>query len=321
MLVALVVAGALVGLTLNPVQAEVVDRIVAIVNNDIITLFELDQSLEPFIERVKMAQYPPAVERQVIFKLRQDVLNQLIDQKLTEQQIRRTRTEVSVAEIDQAIERFKEINYYTDEELRALIATEGITMAQYRENIKEQLLQTKLVNYEIKSRIVITQEDIQAYYEEHRDEYQGETQYHLRNIVMRVPEMASESEKQAVRTKMEDVLARLQAGEAFAELARQFSESPLAAKGGDLGLLDLGVISPQLQTALKGVPPGAFTPIIETDQGFQIFKIEDIVVAEGKPLEDVAEEIESKLFASVVEQRFRTWLEELRQKSHIKIIQ
>ena len=98
------------------------------------------------------------------------------------------------------------------------------------------------------------------------------------------------------------------------------SESELATEGGDLGFFKLESLSPQLQEALKEVSVGGFTPILETDQGYQIFYVQALEVTPGKALKEVAPEIQEKLYAEVVDKKFKSWLEDLRKRSHIKIV-
>jgi len=309
------------GAALQSWSTEIVDRIVAVVNNDIVTLRELDLKILPFEEKILNMQYPAKKEREMLNKVRAEMLNQLVDEKLTDQEIKRYRIEVSEKEIDAAVERIQKMNYFTDEEMQAALANEGLTMEAYREGIKTQMLRANLVNYRIKSKIVITDEDVKTYYNEHIKEYAGETKYHLRNIIMKISTYADDAEKMAVKAKMEMVLDKLKAGEAFVTMAAIYSESSLAQKGGDLGLFRLEDVSPQLQEALKDLGPGEYTPVLDTDQGYQLFYVQDIVQSEGKTLEAMHQEIENKLFNEIVEQKFQTWLEDLRAESHIRIFE
>ncbi len=301
-------------------EVELVDRIVAVVNNEIISLFELEQVFEPYAEKVKAFGYSPEEEQKMLFKVREDILNQLIDQKLTSQEIRQSRITVSGKEIDSTIERIKESNSYTDETLRELLAKEGLTMEGYRERMKEQILRGKLVSLEVKSKVVLTKEDIKAYYEKHGEAYRGGRKYHLRNILMEIPDSADEEQKLEVNRKMEAVLTQLEAGESFEEVAREVSQSSSAAEGGNLGILDEDVLSLQIREAVNALKAGEFTPILDTDLGYQIFFVEEIKQAEGKSLEEASSEIEQKLYNEVVNQKFLSWLEELRKRSHIKIV-
>ncbi|MDF1591091.1 MAG: SurA N-terminal domain-containing protein [Desulfobacterales bacterium] len=301
--------------------AEIVDRIVAVVNDDIITLNDLDHALKPYMSQIKSMGYTAETGSDVPAKLRKDILNRLIDQKLTDQEIKKARLAVSEAEVDSAVERIKEKNLYSDADFRKALAEEGLSLEEFRKNMKEQILRSRLVNREVKSKIVVTEQDVKAYYEAHSEEFGREQTYHLRNIIMRLPRMAGEAEKQDALKRMAGVLEKLNNGESFEHLARQYSESNLSAEGGDLGFFKLEALSPQLQEALKDLDAGNFTPVIETDQGFQIFYIQEIRKAPGKPLTEVAAEIQEKLYNEIVEKKFNQWLGELRNRSHIKVIE
>ena len=301
--------------------AEIVDRIVAVVNDDIITLFELNRAIKPYEDKIHALGYSEEKERRMLFKVREGVLNQLIDKKIEDQQIKRSNIEISEEQIDQAIERIKEKNYFTDEDLRLALAKDGLTMETYRNKIKEELLRTRLISLEVKSKIVITEEDIAAYYEKHLDMYGGKQKYHLRNILITIPTFADENEKLEIRAKIDEILNELNAGESFETMARDYSESSTAPEGGDLGLFELDSLSPQLQKTIKGMKSGEFTPVLETDQGYQIFFLQEILKTPGKSLEDVSPEIQRILFEENADKKYQEWIEGLRKQSAIKIIQ
>lgn len=298
-------------------SAEVVDRIVAVVNDDIITLSELNQFVKPYADKIKTLGYPLEKERKMLFKMRDDILSQLIDQKLTDQEIKRFKISVSEKEIDATVERIKEINYYTDEELRQELVRQGLNMEEYRKSIKEQILRAKLVNREIKSKVVITKQDVKSYYEAHSDKYYGEKKYRFQNIIMKVPPFTDEAKKFSIQKRMQAVLAKLKAGQPFEEMAKSYSESSGSC---ELGLFTINELSPQLQEAIKGLGAGEFTSVLDTDYGYQIFYISEIVDRPGKSLEEVTAEIEEKLFREIVDKKFRSWLDDLHKKSHIKTI-
>ena len=306
-------------ITENP-GAELVDRIVAVVNNDIISFQELNRITKPYVENIKKNRYSSEKEQKMLFEIRRKVLNQLIDQKLTDQELKRHNITVSKRELNRSIERIKEMNLITDEELRSELASQGLTLEEYLERTKEQLLRRKLINREITSKIVITQEDVKAYYDSHRDAFAGEKNYHLRNIIMTVSPLASDTEKQTVSKSMENVLEKLEQGEDFAKLAKIYSQSSIASEGGDLGFFRLDEITPLLRSELEGLKAGEYTAIIDTEMGYQIFFVEEVVEKPGKSLEDAAPEITEKLYNEIVDQNYQDWLENLRTRSHIKII-
>ncbi len=300
--------------------AEVLDRIVAVVNEEIILLSDLNERMEPYAQRIRQQGFDLEKERQMLFKVREEILNRLVDEKLTDQEIKRNDIQVGEAEIDSTIERIKAANYFTDEDLRRFLEQDQMTMEQYRAKIKEQVLRTRLVNYQVKSKIVITEEEIQAYYDNHPEVYGGKLHYQLSNILMRASDLAADDEKQAIKQRMQQLRSQIETGESFAELARRFSQSPSALDGGKLGEFMKETLSPQIQEAIEGLKPGQATAVLDTDQGFQLFYVDAINRVEGKSLASVRAEIHQKLFAEVVDKKFLSWLEDLRSQSHIKII-
>ena len=301
-------------------DAVVVDRIVAVVNSDLITLFDLNQTFRPYEANIKALGYAPEKERETLFKLRSDLLNQLIERKLTDQVIKKNNIEVSEQEIDDGIERLKEARSLTDEDLRAGLSQQGLTIEEFRKNIKQQLLRHNLVNREIKSKIVITEDEIKVYYDAHREKYAGELKYHLWNMFVRIPEYTDESSKRHALEKMEAVITQLKQGRSFESLAAYDPASPMAPKGADLGLFKLDELSAELRKAVSGMKAGEFSPILKTDMGYQIIYVQKIVETESKSVDAVKAEIHETLYNETADNMFQTWLKDLRKRSHIKII-
>jgi peptidyl-prolyl cis-trans isomerase SurA len=302
-------------------QLETVDRIVAVVNEEIITLYDLNRVFEPYANKVKALQYSKDEERQMLFKVRSDLLKELVDRKLADQEIKRNKLVVTDEEIDSTIERLKSSRSFTDEELRAGLAEQGLTIEDYRKELKEQLLRSRLINIEVKSKIVITDENIQAYYDSHREKYVGEQKFHLWNIYIVLSQFAQDSEKRAALKNMESILAKLNQGEPFQELIRADFIASLGAKGGDLGLFLIKELSPQLQKVVENMKAGEFSAIIDMNKGYQVLYVEKIIEATSKSVEEVRGEIEDILFKELINDKYQEWLEDLRRRSHIKIIQ
>ena len=302
-------------------SAELVDRIVVVVNDKIIALSELNDLLKPYQNKIDAMGQNSAKEGQVLYTLREKMLNQLINDKLTDEEVARYEMKVTEEEIDNAIERIKSANYHTDEDFREILASEGLTVEEYRNDLKGQILRSRVVDYEVRSKVVITKEDILLYYEANLEKYTGKKRYHLRNILMRPSSFADEETRQELLGKMEDILVQLKKGESFSDLARLYSQSQFAEEGGDIGFFNFDDLSPKINDALKGLKAGESTVVLNTEQGFQIFYIEAIEDAPGKSLEEVSEEIEKMLYTEKINKRFKVWVEGMRAKSHIKIIQ
>ncbi len=301
----------------SPARAEVVDRILAVVNDDIVTQYEFNEAVKPYEARIRSLGYSADKERQVLSKVREEVLNQLIDEKLADQEIQRFKLSVSEKEMENAIERFKAANNLTEEGFREALKEEDLSFEEYRKRIREQILRSKLVTRQVKSKIVITQEEVRAYYESHPERYGAKKRLRLRHILLRRP--STDEGKEKKRTQMNQILDALKKGKPFADMARNHSEV-LAEEGGQLGLFEIDELSEALQGALKGKGSGEFTDIVETDQGFQIVYIEEIVEVPAKELGKVSAEIEEALYQEQVKSRYDAWLSELKTRSIVKRI-
>lgn len=308
-------------MAITAANGELVDRIVAIVNDDMILLSDLENAEHSYRQRMIQSGYSQAQQDMALKEHRPQILEQLITQKITDQQVLRLKIQVSDSEIDAAIERIKEINNLTDERLRHKIELDGMTYDAFRKEITDQLQRSKLVNREVKSKIVITDEDVNAYYEKNRDQYSSRTTYHLRHILIRHRQDEGPDKQKGALALAQRIYQRLKDGEDFAQLAKVYSEAKSADQGGDLGAFDLRLLAEPIQKALDGREKGAFTEVVDTDQGFQIFYIEDVTERGGKSMEKVKAEIQEKLYAEIVDQKFKDWLTSLREHSHIQIIE
>ena len=297
-------------------QAEVVDRIVAVVNGDIITLYDLNRAFKPYEENIKALKYEPEKERQTLFQVRKDILSQLIDSQLADQKIKREQIEVSQKEIDTTIERMKEARSFTDEQLREGLAAQGLTMEEYRKEIESQILRTKLVNREVKSKIVITKEDIKAYYDRHQEKYAGEKKYYLWNIFIK----ASDYEKEDALKAIKSVESRLKQGSAFETMVKELNAIASAVKGTDLGLYRHDELSKELRKVVDELKGGEFSEVLDTNFGYQMIYVQKIEDSPAKPLEAVESEIQQILYNEFVDNKYQEWLEDLRTRSHIQVI-
>lgn len=304
----------------DSVRCEMVDRIVAIVNDDIILQSDMEKAMTPIREQLHQSGYSTMQQNIALADQQPYVLEQLITETLTDQQVKRFQIEISEKDINRTIKRIIEMNDLTQEQFLKKLAMDDMSYDEFKSEIKEKLLRTKLVNIQVNSKIVITEEDARAYYNKNSDQYSGQTKYHLRRILIRPDFKEKASGGQNGRQRIERIYERLKAGESFTQLATVYSEDKFAASGGDLGSYEVRLLSADIQRAIDGLQAGQFSPIIENEQGYQIIYIEDIVNAGGKSFEDVKTEIQDKLYAEIVDQKFQSWLKDLRDQAHVQII-
>lgn len=297
-------------------QSRIVDRIVAVVNDEIIVFQDLNRMLDPIVENMKRSGQPPEKVSEFIYEKRKQLLEHLIDQKLILQDSKQYTVTVEEKEVDSAIERMKASNQLTDESLREALKNQGTTLEEFRNSFREQILLNRMEHIEVKSKIVVTKEDVKAYYDAHPEQYQGNRQYRLRHLMI----AATPSDKEAARQRIESARTALAAGTPFIEVVRQYADPSFADRDGELGLFLLDDLSPRLKAMVEKLTVGQNTPIIESDQGYQIINLEEILQTGATPLETVAADIEETLMKEAFRKKKQDWLEGLRKRAHIKII-
>jgi peptidyl-prolyl cis-trans isomerase SurA len=301
-------------------EAAVVDRIVAVVNEDVITLYDIEILARPLVQNVKTQRLSPEREQQTLAQLRSEMLNNLIDTKLTEQEVKRYNITIADEEIDNYIRQVKQRRATSDEQLRGMLAEQGMSLEDYRKEVKLQLQRTKLVNREVRSKVVVTEAEIKSYYEKNKNKYASGTQYHLWNLFVRLPAQAPDANRAEARAMLEKVLAELGRGRSFPEIVRRTIERPSDLQGADLGLFRVEELTPQLRDAVQELKAGQHSDIVETDFGYQIVFVQEVRQTTSRPLAQVEAEIQDILFRERVDQRFSSWLDDLRKRSHIKIM-
>lgn len=291
--------------------AELVDRIAATVNEDIIMLSEVEEALKAYSQKILAMGYEAEKERSLLARARRDVIEQLISQRLTDQQVKRLNMSVTEKDVDKTIDRILESNSITRDQLNDFLAKEGATPEAYRKQIKDQLLRSKLVNIEVKSKILVTRDEIEAHYRRNIEKYGGTARIHLRTLLIRVPEGAAPEKKQAAKQQMEAIAKALQDGKA--------PETPEVERI-DLGWFNVPELSPRIQDMVKGLKAGQFTGVLDVEQGFQVILVDELEEQAGGGLDKVSAQIEEDLYRAKVDEKFTNWLNELRQRSHIKIL-
>ena len=300
------------------VSAEILNRVVAIVNDDVITLYELNQRIRAMTGRTAEELRDKDEERYL--EARRKILQFMIDEKCTQEKIQEMGIKIPPEQIDARIEAIKKRNRWTHEDLLAKLKQEGITNEEFRENIKTDLERAELINYQVKSKIIIREEQITQYYEEHKKDFSSEEIVHLAGIFLIQRNPKDEEESRRLKAKGEDILARLKNGEDFAELTKKFSQGPGADEGGDLGTFKADQLEPELRKAVAGIEEGGFTDLIIKANGIQILKLIKRQKAEARLLEEVKETIYATLYKQEVNRRYEAWIQELRKETYTKII-
>jgi peptidyl-prolyl cis-trans isomerase SurA len=301
-----------------------VDRVVAVVNDDVILQTELEKAGGEYFERIRM-KAPAGEVESAIEKARGEVLSSLIDNMIVKQKAAELGITVEEAEIDNAIAQILSDNNATLEEFRKELDKVNVSMQDYRDNLRNQISQSRLVGQQVRSRIVIVEEDIREYYEKEYTQEKGESGYYILQIGFNWKNLVTLDgvSQEEAREKAEAIRARVLAGESFGELARSYSDFPSATDGGNLGLIKKDEMAAYMRDAILSMHPGDISPIIETGSTFQFFKLlssreGDLVVK--APYESVKDEIREILYRQEMEKDYKAWVENLREQAYIKIL-
>lgn len=293
--------------------AAIVDRIVAQVNNEIITLSELEQAMKYF-----QALEPgnPAARSSEAF--RRQVLEMLIDRKLAKEEAKRLGITASDKEINQNLEDIKRRNgFANDEALAKALAKEGMTLEQLRQQIAEQIQQDRLMYATVKGKVKVSEADIRRFYELHYREADNRLRIKVLNLPF--PPRADADQQEKVRQLAERLLEAARRGENFDRLLQEYNQPMAGVPGGDLGYVRQTDVDPQFFAFLARLRPGEVAAV-RTPHGFQLIKLVDARIGKAKTLEEARPEIERLLERSELQKAFSEYLKGVRQKALIKIM-
>jgi parvulin-like peptidyl-prolyl isomerase len=218
------------------------------------------------------------------------------------------------------MERLKEENQVSDAQLQDLLQSRGMTLASYRKQIQESLLVSKVVNVEVRSRLVILETELQEAYEQRQSQYRVAGELTVSHILFLVPEGAAAEQEERAKAKAARVLQQLRSGSDFTALAREHSEGPSAEGNGLLGTFRTGELLPGFEEAVAGLQPGEISDLVRTQVGWHIIRLESRKDGGHRPFEEVREELRAELSRAKTEQKYIEWLESLRQQSYITIL-
>ena len=252
------------------------DRIVAIVNDDIITRTELDASLAIIQRQIEQSsgRAPPrdALERQV--------LERMITMRMQLQLAERTGIRIDDNTLNRALGNIAAQNGMSLGEFREVLEHDGFEFETFREDMRDEITVSRLHQRQIESQIMITEGEIDRFLETQKSQGKASDEFRLGHILVSVPEAASPETIQQARHKAEDILARLKQGADFAETAIESSDSPQALDGGDLGWRGVGELPTLFASVVPRMSVGDISEIMRSPSGFHIIKLIDYRGAE-----------------------------------------
>jgi len=310
-----------IGLAYMADAAVMMDRIVAVVNDEVITLTELDRAFEPYAKNIE-ASYKGNDKETVLKENKAALLQRLVDQILIEHEAKKAGAGIAAVKDEEVTDVLKDMlakNNISMETYLKKLAAEGNSLESVKKEIKGQMLRMKLLRREVQSKILITDEEIGEYYDKHRQEYEGKEAVRIKQIFLPAPVDAGKMTRENTKEQARQLRERILKGEPFEMIAAQYSKGPAAAQGGDIGFVERGVILPNVEKAAFDLSAGQISDVIESEIGFHIIAVVDKRGAGLKPLSTVRYEIKAKIEDEKVAKKYDEWIEDVRKKSFIDI--
>jgi peptidyl-prolyl cis-trans isomerase SurA len=293
-------------------KEQLVDAIAAQVGTRIVLISEVMRIVGPQESAMRAAGAPEGE----IAKLRADGLERMIESKLIEEMVGRLELYASDEEIDRTIESIARENGLSMEQLQASVVFHGMTIDQYREQIKRDLERRNVVNAMIGSKIEVDEAEVkQLYQQRFANQPEGGEMIHVRQLLVTYGGLSKRT-KQAACGSVADARTRIAGGEDFAVVARELSDVA-PQDGGDIGWLHLDAVAPWMSNALAPLQPGDTSDPIELPFGCSILNLVERRDFRPVAYEDAREALTQELWERSMENGYREWMEELRSQTYI----
>ncbi len=312
------------------INAKVVDRVVAVVNDDVITSSEVAEFGKVFYDQAKKNSAQNELD-QVLAELEKTVVLQLIEQKILEQEARRLNISITEKDIDAAYQRMFEGENITEEQFEEKLAQDGISREYHRKMFAAQILQSKLINFAVKSHVVVTEEMIRNHFKNNYTTTLEDGSYYLlqfgiswgNDAESKASKTSAVADKLAAKARTEKVHDLVKNGGDFRELTKEYSNFPSKQDGGEIGILQADEIPEIIKSAIISLEPGEISEVIETPAGFQFFKLVSNRSGETVskiPYESVKDKIRKRIYERETDQLFKEWITGLKESAYIKIM-
>jgi parvulin-like peptidyl-prolyl isomerase len=293
--------------------ADLVERIVARVNDRLITQSEFDK-------RIDLLSKAPQGTTKDRGQMRRDALDDLIKEKLLAERAKELSVDATDAEIEEALARVKaQYNLTTEAEFEAAIAQTGLSREELRKQMRDTITIQKVVGRDMASRLDVTDDMLRLEYERQKEKlYPVPEQARVSEIVVRFAR-DNGAERERAGQRIAEAQGKLKAGAAFADVAKEYSEGGAKDRGGDLGIVSRGELIPALDAAVFADPPSEYPPPVLTPTSMHLFRVRDRKPAAFRPFNDVKDELRKKINDDLYEKRFTEYVTKLRKEAFVKI--
>jgi len=313
----LVVVVALAGVPVS--QGELVDQILATVDTEAILQSEIMMEIAPRLAELQSTAADAASFQKAADALMGEALEQAIDAKLLLREALRAGIEIEEKRIDEQLAEFKKL-YDSPEKFTKELEAAGETLGDLRVRIRKQSMARAMAvrkQGEFEKQVVVSESDLAQYFEDHKDEFARPERVRVSQIFL--PATGGADERAVVKARMDEILSELKQGGDFAAVAKAYSKGPEAQQGGAIGWVARGDLVQSLEEAAFGVPAAGISDVLESPGGYHILRVDERQEAGQATLEDVRKDIEPRLRADSAAQQYRNWIQELRNKSRVRV--
>ncbi len=282
-----------------PAAARVVNRVVATVDGSPITLYQFEQYIGHNTAGMKANQLSK--------EQKEKVLEGLITDSLITLQADKLGLHVSGRDVQAYMDQIMTANQLDEATLKAALEQQGLDVAGYRNQVRQELLKNQLVSRDIRDRVNITDEDVQRYYEKNGEQFAVSAAVELHHILFVLPPAPTEADMQKLADKARRAHQRLMSGESFAKVAREMSDAPDSDSGGKIGRIEKGQMMAEIENVAFVLPEGEISHPVRSAAGLHILKVENREIADAVPLDQVGEQIKERLYAEAIQERFDNW--------------
>jgi peptidyl-prolyl cis-trans isomerase SurA len=313
-----VVVGLAVGLGTRA-AAELVDRIAAVVNTEIVTLSEVEKRAAPELALLT----DPSVKDRAAQRNRiiHEALDQLVADRLIDWQLKEQHVEVTDQEVDAAVENIKTQNKFDNQKLEQALREQGMTMASWKNDVlRKQLARLKLIRSKVEGKVKVSDEDVKSEYQKWVRMESEDAEIRARHILVKLDAAAPPAEVEKARQKAQKIVDEArQPGVDFAELAKKRGEGASAPEGGDLGFFRRGVMLVEFEKVAFALKPGEISDPVRTSFGWHVIKLEERRAVPVKSYQEMEASLREKLRTAQLEKASESYIQELKQSAVVEL--
>jgi parvulin-like peptidyl-prolyl isomerase len=292
--------------------AEVVDKVIVVVNDEVVTQREFDRMYEPMRQSYEANFKGDELERRLEMA-RKGLLEQLINSKLTISLAKKNKVKIDEAELDERVKKIESYYGSRDEFLQAL-KDKGTNYTEFEQDMRDQMIAQKYVEEEVSSKIVIAPADIKELYDKNKEQLVAPKRVKARGMLIR--KMPNRTEEES-KKKADEMARALKKKKDFAAVAMEYSEGPYAKQGGDMGFVAEGQLLPEIDKAIFALKKGEQSGVVESPVGYHIFIAEEVEESRQMEFDEISDFLKQQLFMRRFEQDLMQWLEAKREKAYI----